>query len=243
MTDEVGVKETQDQGLTPEKIGYIRSSIKSQFPSVEGVFKKSGISKEEIEGSEKLRELRLHAAVEKVREQRESDVDRLTQVYNLTGYQKRLNEELERSKRYGHNMTVVVADLNNLKRINDTQGHAEGDEYIQQAARLFTEVTRPSDIVARCGGDEYRVILTETNEEQANVWLERARKQFQDSNVSISMGLAEVDLNNAEESLKLADQRMYDEKESYKKSHRENHPIKKFIGKIFKIAKGNKPNG
>lgn len=149
---------------------------------------------------------------------RESMMDELTGLYNKRGFNKRFEEEVERAKRFGGDMMIINIDANRLKQINDAEGHQAGDELIQDVANLLKQLGRPTDVVGRVGGDEYRVLLTQTNEEQALDWANRMIRDFNNSDVHVSMGASKVKVNNIAQSLKEADDRMYEMKNMSRKN-------------------------
>jgi len=101
--------------------------------------------------------------------------DGLTGIFNHTYIVNKLNEEIERAKRYHSDLSVMLFDLDNFKDVNDTYGHLAGDSVLQKLAELFTKKLRTIDIVGRYGGEEFLVILPETDLERAYVVGERLR--------------------------------------------------------------------
>ncbi len=99
--------------------------------------------------------------------------DDTTQLYNKDYFRKRLNEELRRAVRYSEPISVVMVDMDNLKKINDTFGHPAGDESLKAIAAAIRHTCRQSDVPCRYGGDEFVVILPETNKEQALTFAHR----------------------------------------------------------------------
>jgi diguanylate cyclase (GGDEF)-like protein/PAS domain S-box-containing protein len=101
--------------------------------------------------------------------------DGLTGLYNRRSLTTQLREEISRSRRYHHPLSLLFIDLDQFKRYNDDRGHRKGDEVLRTLARLFREQMRATDIVARYGGEEFVVLLPETNNEQACTLAEHLR--------------------------------------------------------------------
>ena len=89
--------------------------------------------------------------------------DALTEVYNTRFFYLRLDEEITRSTRKADPLTLLLVDVNAFKSINDNFGHLEGDRVLRDVASYLRQSTRISDVVCRCGGDEFGVILPDTN--------------------------------------------------------------------------------
>jgi diguanylate cyclase (GGDEF)-like protein len=159
---------------------------------------------------ESLREMRL--AEEKVLYV--SIHDPLTDLYNR-GY---FEEEMARAER-GRNfpVSVMMADLDGLKKINDTLGHAIGDRLIKDAANILRQAIRSCDVVARMGGDEFAVIFPGTDTASAAGVVDRIReietefnRGLREYQVRLSIGFATSDAGEPlSETLKMADERMY----------------------------------
>lgn len=89
--------------------------------------------------------------------------DPLTGLLNRRAIDAAIHRELERSRRYAHKTSLLMADLDNFKQINDTFGHPAGDQVLRQLARLLSEHVRAPDSVGRYGGEEFAVLLPETD--------------------------------------------------------------------------------
>lgn len=100
---------------------------------------------------------------------RASITDELTGLYNYHYFRTRIDEEVKRSKRYGHSLSLMMCDVNHFKHINDTLGHANGNFILNKMASLIRDAIRESDISFRYGGDEFAVILPETGHEAREV--------------------------------------------------------------------------
>jgi len=103
-------------------------------------------------------------------------VDELTQVYNRRGLVVLAEEQFKIADRNKREMVVLLVDVDNLKKINDTFGHLEGDQAIIDTAAILQETFRKSDIVARIGGDEFVVLAIETSSAQAQILTARLEK-------------------------------------------------------------------
>src|SRR6202040_1210246 len=103
-----------------------------------------------------------------------STTDDLTRVASRRFFSKHFPREVERAARYGRALSLVLCDIDFFKNVNDTLGHAAGDQVLAQfGARLQQVLRRGVDWVARIGGEEFAIVLPETNYEQA---LDVARK-------------------------------------------------------------------
>ena len=146
-----------------------------------------------------------------------SSHDTLTGVYNRSFF----SEELARLDR-GRNfpVSIIVVDLDRLKEINDTRGHAAGDRIIQQSARVLTAAVRSEDVVARIGGDEFAIILPGADLEAAARVLERIRDEEAAYNreqteffLGMSLGVATASTRGTLDLIhKQADRLMYEDK-------------------------------
>jgi diguanylate cyclase (GGDEF)-like protein len=102
--------------------------------------------------------------------------DGLTGLFNHRHFYDLLQVEFERSERYDRQFSVLMIDTDSLKTANDTFGHLAGDQVLRELAILFLEETRESDVVARYGGDEFALILPETQTDHAVSLAERLRR-------------------------------------------------------------------
>ena len=136
---------------------------------------------------------RLHAALLDL-----ALVDDLTGLYNRRGFLTLATRDLRLARRGNETLLVAFADLDDLKGVNDTAGHAVGDRALRDTAALLRRTFRDSDLVARIGGDEYAVLVRHAATASAGVLAERLKRQVRDFNrraarpyqVSISLGFA-----------------------------------------------------
>jgi diguanylate cyclase (GGDEF)-like protein len=104
------------------------------------------------------------------------NIDEVTAVYTRRYFNERLLLEVNRARRYGSALSLLVLDLDNFKRVNDELGHLRGDALLRRIGRTLHESTRETDAVCRYGGDEFAVVLPETNNSEAYTLAERIRE-------------------------------------------------------------------
>lgn len=107
------------------------------------------------------------------------DTDDLTGLYNMRSLYQRLDFELERSRRFGRDLCVVMMDMDHFKTVNDGHDHLFGSYVLSEVGKIIRANTRNVDIPARYGGDEFLVVLTETSHEGAMHFCERLRENIQ----------------------------------------------------------------
>ncbi len=103
-------------------------------------------------------------------------LDGLTGIFNRRFFELRILEEIDRARRYGTGMAVVMADIDQFKRLNDEFGHVLGDEVLRQVSSLFHQQVRKIDVVCRYGGEEFGILLTQTTAAHAMNIAEKLRK-------------------------------------------------------------------
>ena len=139
-------------------------------------------------------------------------VDALTQLGNRRTWRRALDEESARATRYPRSTSVVVVDLDGLKRINDEQGHAAGDLHLQRASAAVRAASRTVDVVCRLGGDEFGVLAPETGPEGASRLASRLRAELSSAGVEASIGVATTTEGDLEQAWHNADGEMYHHK-------------------------------
>jgi diguanylate cyclase (GGDEF)-like protein len=117
-----------------------------------------------------------------------SDTDFLTGVYNRRYFMDRLRDEAERNARGGLPFSVALIDVDNFKAVNDQHGHLAGDEVLCALATVCRAQVRNMDTFARFGGEEFAVLLPQTDARQAAQWLERVRQAVADLHVELATG-------------------------------------------------------
>jgi len=154
-----------------------------------------------------------------------SRTDRLTELYNRGYWEECLVSEFQRIRRTKQPCTLCLFDIDHFKNVNDSYGHQAGDEVIRVTARLLRECMRGTDIAGRYGGEEFTVILIDTDAKGAMIFAERLRKTIENHPVihgdkkicyTISLGLAECGdkLRNHEKWIECSDQALYQAKET-----------------------------
>jgi two-component system cell cycle response regulator len=122
--------------------------------------------------------------------------DQLTGLYNRRKLMESLEMEVERAQRYGRPLSLIMIDLDDLKGINDTHGHAAGDKVLQLVAGAIKEQIRIVDVPARIGGDEFIIVLPEAELDTATLVAKRVSKQIfetplENTRISISVGIGQ----------------------------------------------------
>jgi diguanylate cyclase (GGDEF)-like protein len=150
--------------------------------------------------------------------------DPLTGLFNARAFHERLREELGRAARYQEPLSVLMVDLDGLKRVNDQHGHEAGDAALRSVAAAIRGGLREIDLGARLGGDEFAVLAPRTNEESARVLAERLRAVAAEGDSSptgqrttISIGIASLVPSSADRPMSVslmtaADEALYQAK-------------------------------
>lgn len=151
-------------------------------------------------------------------------IDSLTGIYNRRYLDGRLTEELERSRRHGNPLSILMLDIDHFKEINDTHGHLCGDYTLRKISELLQQTVRTSDILGRYGGEEFCCVLPETPFEQAVVLAERCCKQIAANQLSctdhqvrvtVSIGVTSQYRDDSLDSIiKRADDALYEAKKA-----------------------------
>lgn len=167
----------------------------------------------------------LSVAIENAELHREREkqavTDGLTGVFNRRAFNENLQKEFERASRYEHDLSLVIVDLDFLKKINDNFGHAAGDEAIKAIGAVLRQGSRSIDFCARYGGEEFCLLLPNTTIEMAEQLAERLRRSINEvqvpgyGKISASLGVSNFPLhcNSAEDLFHKADEALYKAKE------------------------------
>ena len=148
--------------------------------------------------------------------QRLAVTDSLTGLFNRHKLQDSLETEVERAKRYSRPLSIIMIDMDKLKVINDTFGHAAGDEALKLVARSIQCSIRKVDLGTRFGGDEFVVLLPEADREEAAAVAKRIREailgvEFESGKLSVSMGVVQwhSGFDTSKDFVHAADEAMY----------------------------------
>ena len=201
--------------------GYARRKIEPKLREAEEEVVASGVER----GTPVFRKLRQNFGRKFIEKEQQGEIDELTGLLNRKGFTRRVNEELGRAQREGTEMVIMVLDVNSLKEINDREGHGVGDQLIRDVADGLGNNSRPYDVLARAGGDEFYVLLPRMKLEEAHSYWERLNSSFEGNeksktSISIAAGVAAVDVENFDTSLALADAAMYKAKATSKSQGR-----------------------
>jgi diguanylate cyclase (GGDEF)-like protein len=156
-------------------------------------------------------------------------IDPLTGIYNHRHFRNLLEVEMGRAHRYSRTMALIMIDIDDFKKVNDTLGHPIGDRVLIGVTRILAESLRRSDVLARYGGEEFAVILQETHRESSRSVAEKLCRDVEEKacfpdgrgkevRATISLGLAffPLDAGNEEDLILRADQALYRAKSSGK---------------------------
>lgn len=152
-------------------------------------------------------------------------IDGLTQIFNRKHWEDCLAQEFARAHRYDHKLSLIMFDLDHFKLLNDNYGHQGGDQVLIELAKNVTSMLRLGDVFGRYGGEEFAIILPETDINGASELAGRLQKSINQANIvfqknciktSVSIGVAELDKtdNHYESLISKADVALYKAKSS-----------------------------
>jgi diguanylate cyclase (GGDEF)-like protein len=158
---------------------------------------------------DELKKLQINAAT-----------DSLTGLYNRRLFDEYCEKELNRAKRYGQQLAIVILDLKKLKEVNDRHGHLRGDQVLVLAAATLRNTLRSSDFAFRIGGDEFALLLPQSEPGQADILCRRVRSQYENEAQSFNLGIGVTldfgvavypeDGEKKDELMAIADRRLYE---------------------------------
>jgi diguanylate cyclase (GGDEF)-like protein len=212
-------RETEDiiRGLEAGALDYICKPFKplELIARVKSQLKFKGIQDDLRIANEKLQSL--------------VDIDDLTGLYNMRSVYERLNQEIDRARRYKHSLAVFMMDMDEFKRVNDNHDHLFGSYVLSEVGKIIKSNIRSVDFAARYGGDEFLICLTQTETQGALRFADRLRKKIADYTfvngpdsiqLSASFGAAILEhgksLLDAHSLVRLADAKLYEAKSNGK---------------------------
>jgi diguanylate cyclase (GGDEF)-like protein len=228
-------------GLDRMAFGQVLGTIGAMIPETEAIFESELLSKQHPDLIlEQAREVLMLRSLHALREintlrasgeaatgqalavEEETRRDPLTGVYNRAYLEQYLAREFENSTRHKWPLSVACVDLDKFKQLNDSFGSQAGDRVLQATARILRGNTRETDLVARCGGEEFVVVLPATDAETAHSICERIVMAFRNTGhvvgsdhakATVSVGCAthgvQIQFNNVADFIKAADQALY----------------------------------
>ncbi len=190
------------KGFTPKEIRFCQIVSNSSYYAI----KNAQLFEKTLKEKERLGEMAIR--------------DQLTTLYNHNFFYNRLDEEFERAVRYNVPLSILMMDIDDFKRINDSYGHRVGDHVLKELARIIKKMVRKSDILARYGGEEFALILPHTGLKGAVEEAERIRKIVESHSyaglkleqVTMSIGVASYPkegVKNSGDLVNLADNALY----------------------------------
>lgn len=203
-------------------IGSIMAQLSSSFKIINMIHNQASIQRE------------LEASLQRIKENNQalemiSRQDELTGLLNRRGFFDSAAQMLRDARQKNKKAIVIFADLDNLKQINDTFGHDDGDFALNMVGEVLKDSMRASDLVARLGGDEFAAFAITENETEGDAIKERIKSIVEKRNatcdkpyyVEISVGVAEFNIvpgTNLEDHMDVADERLYEDKKQKRSS-------------------------
>jgi len=219
-----------------DSIDYLKSKMLDSFSSFVNTFDQKTVTKKDHLGTIAKEYSSVNQELEQYKSQvsqlqndlekykNESVQDHLTGLFNRKYLDMKLSEEIERFKRMGTPFSVVMADIDKFKSINDTYGHQIGDQVLKHMSQIIKETIRKTDFAFRYGGEEFVIILINADIRNATLISDQIRKKLEATNFSLkdgsfcvtsSFGVAQFRPEDTAESVIMAaDSRLYTAKQS-----------------------------
>jgi two-component system cell cycle response regulator len=190
-----------------------------------------------IRAAKRIVDLRKELMETNRRLERLSITDGLTNLHNHRHFQDELCRAFEESARYGRPLSLAMADIDFFKKVNDTYGHAVGDEVLKAVSRMFKESSRSTDLVARYGGEEFAMMMPETDLDSAIAFAEKLRALVESTpvdtqggplKVTVSVGVATVphpNIHAAKELIVSSDNALYRAKNAGRNRVNADEPV------------------
>lgn len=160
-------------------------------------------------------EINLIEKIKKIEKERDfykslSEKDELTRLYNRRFIFNLLKSSIETAYRHNQTMSVIIADIDYFKKVNDTYGHSAGDAVLFSVAKIIADNIRISDVVGRWGGEEFLIVCPNTDILSAVILADRIRLRVEkETNSTISLGVAEYYKNDILQLIDSADKALY----------------------------------
>jgi diguanylate cyclase (GGDEF)-like protein len=179
-----------------------------------------------IEASLRVNHLHKDLVVANEKLQKMVELDYLTGLFNMRSMYDKIDYELKRGKRFGRSVSCIMMDMDHFKTVNDTNDHLFGSFVLKETGEIIKSTMREIDFAARYGGDEFLIVLTETNQNGTMTFCNRLRENIENHtfddgrnqmNLTVSLGfaIAEGDEGlDARSLVRLADHALYDAKEA-----------------------------
>lgn len=171
------------------------------------------------------KELRIQGLIEKLEELASKDT--LTKLYNRRFFYDSAIKTIEYAKRKNHPLSLIMLDIDHFKLVNDTYGHATGDEVLKELSKIMQKLQRKSDTIVRLGGEEFAILMPDTSKEQAFEVAQKLRQTIEKNKVlltdgnslhfTVSLGVSTIKTEketDIEAALSRADKALYRAKES-----------------------------
>jgi diguanylate cyclase (GGDEF)-like protein len=181
--------------LGDQVIGVI--SLQNYLPNVYSTDQVHLLETVATQASIAIENARLFAQMEQM-----ATIDSVTELFNRRQFILLANREVERTLRYDKNLAAMMIDIDHFKRVNDTYGHAMGDQALYAIARLCKQTLRSIDIVGRYGGDEYAIILPEADLESARLVADRLRQKVDGLEIRVADKMIHITVSIGVASLK-----------------------------------------
>jgi diguanylate cyclase (GGDEF)-like protein len=214
-----GVLSTRVKSDRRDEIGELSTAFDAMADNLVRSHEELSQLNTELEERVRQRTMALEDANSQLREM--ASRDSLTGLFNRRHFNDLLSQLFAEASRYGTELTCMMIDLDNFKRVNDSLGHQMGDQLLQLTARVIRDSIREADVAVRFGGDEFAVLLPQTSPQDARVSAERILEDFgaevrrhlpQASIASLSIGLASCRHGEpaaAKDLVNLADEALY----------------------------------
>jgi len=132
---------------------------------------------------------RIRVGFRSVSKRKWAIIDDLTLLYNRNFFTAFLEKAVEQSNRYNHDLSLIITDIDHFKKVNDTHGHLTGDDILKEMGALLKKFCRVSDLAVRWGGEEFIILMPETNISGAAILAEKIRSGVAAHNFSVVSGL------------------------------------------------------